>query len=315
MEKVRIGFDLGGTNMGAALVSATGKILFLSEGPTLSHEPGEKIIARMQDLVRNCLREAKDKNLEVTSIGMGCPGLLDSDTGVVKFSPNLPQWNNVEIGRIMSEEFKIPVAIDNDVRVATLGEFNFGAGKGYRNILCITVGTGVGGGIILNGQLQRGPCQSMGEIGHMTLKKDGPVCGCGNHGCLEALASSTAIIREARQVIENGKSPVMQKMLAEGESLGAYLVTKAAGQGDAEAARIMRETGEWLGIGLANVINLINPDIIIIGGGVSLAGEILFRPLQEEISRRALKIPGSHVKIVPAELGDYAGMIGASTLI
>lgn len=314
MQKVRIGFDLGGTNMGASLVSLEGKIIHTSECPTLSHEPAENIIGRIKNLIKDCFEYGKENNLEVISVGIGCPGLIDSNTGVVRFSPNIPSWNNVEIGKILSEEFHVPVSIDNDVRVAALGEYAFGAGRNYKNILCITVGTGVGGAIILDGKLMRGPSQSMGELGHMTLKSDGPKCGCGNNGCLEALASSTAIIREANEVLEKGLSPIMQKMVDEGQKVNAYLVTKAAEQGDKEASRIMRETGEWLGIGLSTVINLLNPEVIIIGGGVSLAGDVLFNPMKEEISKRALKIPREFVKIVPAELGDSAGMIGASTL-
>lgn len=314
MDKVRIGFDLGGTNMGASVVSLEGKILHSSECATLSNEPSENIIGRIKNLIRDCFDYSKSNNLEVLSVGIGCPGLIDSNTGVVRFSPNIPSWNNVEIGKILSDEFSVPVSIDNDVRVAALGEYAFGAGRNYKNIVCITVGTGVGGAIILDGKLMRGSTQSMGELGHITLKKDGPKCGCGNYGCLEALASSTAIIRKAKDVIEKGLSPIMKKMLDDGQNLNAYLVTKASEQGDKEASRIMRETGEWLGIGLSTIINIINPEVIIIGGGVSLAGDILFNPMKEEISKRALKIPSEFVKIVPAELGDSAGMIGASTL-
>jgi glucokinase len=160
----------------------------------------------------------------------------------------------------------------------------------------------------------RGPCESIGEIGHMTLKKDGPLCGCGNHGCFEALASATSIIRNARYSIEGGKSEMMRKLVDKGENISAYLVTKAAIQGDPEAVRIMKETAQWIGIGLSNVINLLNPELVIIGGGVSLAGDLLFKPVREEIAKRTLKIPGNFVRIVPALLGDSAGMIGASTL-
>ena len=280
----------------------------------MAQESSDNILNRIKKLINECFTFAKANELEIVSIGMGCPGLIDSTNGIVRFSPNLPSWNNVEIGKIMSEEFNIPVFIDNDVRVATLGEYNFGAGKGYKNILCITVGTGVGGGIILNGELQRGLTQSMGEIGHITLKKDGPLCGCGNYGCLEALASSTAIIRETKEVLKQGKSEIMSNMVEQGSQINAYLVTQAAKQGDPEAQRIMNETGEWVGIGLSTVINLLNPEIIIIGGGVSLAGDVLFNPIKETINKRALKIPGSFVKVVPAQLGDSAGMIGASTL-
>lgn len=315
MERVRIGFDLGGTNMGAALVSLNGEILFVSEGQTLPDRPSEDLTARMKKLIRNCINEASTRNLEVSSIGMGSPGVIDTDAGIVKTSPNIPQWKNIEIGKIIYNEFNIPFAIDNDVRVTALGEYYFGAGKGYKNILCIAVGTGIGGGLILNGKLIRGATQSAGEIGHMTLKKDGPLCGCGNYGCMEAMASSLAIIREASKVIEERKSSLMKELLDNGESMGAYLVSKAAEMGDPEALRIMTESGEWIGTGLSNVINLINPEIIIIGGGVSLAGNILFDPIRKEISKRALKIPGNYVKVVPALLGDNAGMIGASTLI
>lgn len=313
--KVRVGFDLGGTNMGAGLIDYEGNILFQDDCPTLAMESFENVVGRMKNLLRNCFNEAEKKGHEISSIGMGCPGLLDSDKGIVRFSPNLPQWKDVEIGKIISDEFKVPVAIDNDVRVAALGEYNFGAGKGFKNIICITVGTGIGGGLILDGKLLRGPTQSIGEIGHMTLKKDGPLCGCGNYGCLEALASSTAIIRSIKEVFEKNTSPLMKELHNSGIDLGAYLVSQAINRGDKEAARIMSETGEWIGIGLANVVNLLNPDIIIIGGGVALAGDILFEPIKKEISQRALKIPADFVKVVPALLGDSAGMIGASTLI
>mgnify|MGYP001583747618 FL=1 len=155
----------------------------------------------------------------------------------------------------------------------------------------------------------------MGEIGHMTLLKGGPQCGCGNYGCFEALASATAIARNAKESIETGKSDEMKKRFEAGEKINAYMVTQAAQNGDPEAKRIIRETTEWIGIGLSNAINLLNPELIIIGGGVALAGDILFEPIRQEIAKRALKIPGSFVKVVPAKLGDSAGMVGASTLI
>lgn len=314
MNQAKIGFDLGGTNMGASIVSLDGKILYSNECPTLASESSENVIGRIKNLITNCFEKAKTENLEILSIGIGCPGIIDTDNGIVKYSPNITNWSNVEISKILNQEFHVPVYVDNDVRVAALGEYFFGAGRGYKNILCITIGTGIGGGIILDGKIMRGSSQSMGEIGHITLKKDGPLCGCGNYGCLEALASSIAIIREAKVVIENNGSEIMKNLLANTGELNAKLVTDAYHQGDKEAIRIINEVAEWVGIGLSSVINLINPEVIIIGGGVSLAGDILFNPIKKEIEKRALKIPRELVKIVPAQLGNDAGMIGSSTL-
>lgn len=314
MNQAKIGFDLGGTNMGASIVALDGKILYSNECPTLANESAENVINRIKNLISNCFAKAKTENLEILSIGIGCPGIIDTDNGIVKYSPNLTNWSNVEISKILNQEFNVPVYVDNDVRVAALGEYFFGAGRGYKNILCITIGTGIGGGIILDGKIMRGSSQSMGEIGHITLKKDGPLCGCGNYGCLEALASSIAIIREAKAVIENNGSEIMKNLFNNTGELNAKLVTDAYHQGDKEAIRIVNEVAEWVGIGLSSVINLINPEVIIIGGGVALAGDILFNPIKKEIEKRALKIPRELVKIVPAQLGNDAGMIGSSTL-
>ncbi len=315
MQNVKIGFDLGGTNMGSAIVSLDGEVLFDNDCLTLANESAENVLGRMKGLIHECFEKAQKMNLNILSIGMGSPGVIDTEKGIIRNSPNIPAWNNIEIVKIMTEEFKVPSAIDNDVRVAATGEHRFGAGKGYKNILCIAIGTGIGGGIILDDKLMRGPTFSMGEIGHITLKKDGPLCGCGNYGCLEALGSTLAIIREVKKVIEAGESQIMKDLIDEGEEMGTYMVCKAVEKGDKRAKEIMQEAGEWIGIGLSGVVNLINPEIIIIGGGVSLAGNIIFDPIKAEILKRSLKIPAEFVKVVPAKLGDFAPMVGASALI
>lgn len=314
MQDVRIGFDLGGTNMGASLVSLEGKVLYQNDCPTLAHEKSENVISRIKNLIHDCFNKAKDMDLNVLSIGMGSPGVIDTINGVIRTCPNIPDWNNIEIVKILTDEFKVPSAIDNDVRVTAMGEYLFGAGKGYKNILCIAIGTGIGGGLILDGKLMRGPTFSMGEIGHITLQKDGSLCGCGNYGCMEALGSSLAIIREAKKSLEKGETPILKAMLDEGKELNVYQICKASEKGDSRCSEIMKEAGEWIGIGLSGVVNLINPEIIIIGGGVSLAGDIIFNPIRQEIKKRALKIPADFVKVVPALLGDSAGMVGASAL-
>jgi len=314
MEKVKIGFDLGGTNMGAALVSQEGKILYEKEEETLPNKPLEDIINRIKSLIKDCIDNAKTNNYEVEFIGMGCPGLIDTKNGIIKFSPNIPSFKDFKMSEVISNEFNLPVKIDNDVRVAAVGEFLFGAGKGYKNIICITIGTGIGGGIILDGKIQRGPTESIGEIGHMTLKEDGPLCGCGNYGCLEALSSSKAIIREIDIALNNNKSKILKSLFEIGEKKGSYMLVKAIEKGDRVSLDILNNVGKWLGIGLSNLINILNPEIIIIGGGVSLSGDYLLNPVKIEINKRALKIPASFVKLELAKLGEYAGIIGASQL-
>lgn len=314
MKKVKIGFDLGGTNMGSALVSKEGKILYENESETLANNTADDIAKRIKLLIKDSIDNANKNNYEVEFIGMGCPGLLDTQKGIIKFSPNIPSFKEFHISEIISNEFNLPVKIDNDVRVAAIGEFLFGAGKGYKNIICMTVGTGIGGGIILNGKIQRGPSESMGEVGHMTLKEDGPLCGCGNYGCLESLSSSTAMIKEIDNALKNNKSEILKNLVESGEKKGSYMLIKAIEKGDKVSLDIFNNAGKWLGIGLANLINILNPEIIIMGGGVSLSGEYLFKPVREEISKRALKIPASLVKIELAQLGEYAGIIGSSQL-
>jgi glucokinase len=314
MEKVKIGFDLGGTNMGSALVSKEGKILYENEAETLANKPADDIVNRIKLLIKDSIDNANKNNYEVEFVGMGCPGLLDTQKGIIKFSPNIPSFKNFHISEIISNEFNIPVKIDNDVRVAAIGEFLFGAGKGYKNIICITVGTGIGGAFILNGEIQRGPSESMGEVGHMTLKEDGPLCGCGNYGCLEALSSSTSMIKEIDNALKDNKSEILKNLVESGEKKGSYMLIKAIEKGDKISLDIFNNAGKWLGIGLSNLINIFNPELIIIGGGVSLSGEYLFKPVREEISKRALKIPSSLVKIELAQLGEYAGIIGSSQL-
>ncbi|GIW22270.1 MAG: hypothetical protein KatS3mg068_1277 [Candidatus Sericytochromatia bacterium] len=227
MQKVKIGFDLGGTNMGCALVSQEGNILYENETETLANESANNILNRIKFLINNSLDNAKKNNYQVEFIGIGCPGLLDTKKGIIKFSPNIPNFKDFYISKLIEDEFNIKVKIDNDVRVAAIGEFLFGAGKGYSNIICITIGTGIGGGIILNSKLQRGPTESIGEIGHMTLKEDGPLCGCGNYGCLESLASSTAIIREIDNAIKENKSEILKSLVEKGEKKGSHMLVKA----------------------------------------------------------------------------------------
>ena len=221
-------------------------------------------------------------------------------------------WRKI---KIIENEFKIPTKIDNDVHCAALGELNFGAGKGCENFICMTVGTGIGSGIVINGKLVRGAANAAGELGHIKLQmNEGPLCGCGDYGCLEAFASGPSIVKMAKEYLLGGKSTKYQE-LAGKEEITPHIVAQAALEGDPVAQQIFTKMGEYIGFGLSSVINLLNPERIIIGGGVANAGDILLEPIRETIKKRAMKVAGSSVEIVPAQLGNNAGMIGASLLI
>ena len=314
MKKYRIGVDVGGTNVKLALVDMNGKIVYSNTTPTRADLGYEHSIANIQNAIEELMKETNTNKDVIEAIGFGFPGQIDYKEGVVRLLPNMPGWVEIPVAKIMQDKFGIQTKLDNDVRVATLGELKYGAGKGCQNLVCITVGTGIGSGLVFNGKLIRGANNAAGEIGHIKLTMgDGPICGCGDYGCFEAYASGPAIVAEAKEYIKGGKSSKFKELAT--EELSPYIVAQAALQGDVVAKRIFSKMGEIIGLGLTSVINLLNPEKVIIGGGVADAGDILFNPIRETISKRAMPIQGSNVKIVPAELGNTAGVIGASLLI
>ena len=314
-KKYKIGVDLGGTNVKIAMVDTEGHIIYSNSVPTGAEMGYQYTISNMKQVIYASFKETKVKKEQVAGIGIGCPGQIDSENGLVRLLPNIPGWVNIPLAQIMLDEFGLPTKLDNDVRCATLGEYNFGAGKGCKNIVCITVGTGIGSGIVVNGQLVRGATMSAGEIGHMTLiDHNGEICGCGNTGCLEALASGPSIVKMAKEYLIGGKSSKFNE-LASNSVLSSQVVAEAAKLGDEVAKTIYRRTGYWIGIALSSVVNLLNPEIIIIGGGVAQAGDLLFDPIRETINKRSLKLAADAVRIVPAELGESAGVVGASLLV
>jgi len=314
MKKFRIGVDVGGTNIKIALVGINGEISYSNSIPTRAEMGYEYTISAMKQAIHDLMNTTNITKEDIEGIGFGFPGQIDYKKGIVRNAPNIPGWVEVPISETMEKEFGIPTRVDNDVRCAALGELNFGAGKGCENLICITVGTGIGSGLIVNGKLVRGASNAAGEIGHIKLELEGgPLCGCGDYGCLEAFASGPAIVAMAEEYIKGGKSTKYRE-IANGE-ITPYIVAEAAKQGDAVAKRIFTIMGEYIGTGLASVVNLLNPEKIIIGGGVADAGEILLNPIKETILKRAMQISGSTVQVVPAQLGNTAGVIGASLLI
>lgn len=313
----RIGIDVGGTNVKIALVDKSGKIIYSNSVPTYAKMGYEYTVNNIKQAIKDLMKETNTTAKDIDGIGFDFPGQVDYKTGVVKLAPNIPGWVNVPIAQMIEEEFHISTRIDNDVRCAALGEMKFGAGQGCENFVCITVGTGIGSGLVVNGQLVRGASNAAGEIGHIKLQmKDGLICGCGDTGCLEAYASGPSIVAMAQDYIKGGKSTKFREMAAaEGGEITPYMVAKAAEAGDPVAKRIFAIVGEYIGIGLTSVINLLNPEKVIIGGGVAEAGDLLLDPIRKTIKERAMVVAGSAVEIVPAQLGNSAGVIGASMLI
>ena len=314
MTKKRIGIDVGGTNVKVALVTDEGQIIYSDSVPTRAEMGYEYTVNNIKQAIYDLMKETNTQATDIEGIGFGFPGQVDYKTGVVKLLPNIPGWVNVPIAQIMEDEFHIPTRIDNDARCAALGELFAGAGKGCENIVCVTVGTGVGSGIIINGKVVRGASNAAGEIGHIKLQmKDGLICGCGDTGCMEAYVSAPSIVAMAEDYIKGGKSTKYREMA--NPEISAYIVAEAAKAGDKVAQRIFKIMGEYLGIGLSSVVNLLNPERIIIGGGVADAGDIFLNPVRETIKSRAMEISGNAVEIVPAQLGNRAGVIGASLLV
>ena len=315
MVKNRIGIDVGGTNVKIALVNEKGQIIYSNSVPTRAEMGYEYTVNNIKQAIYDLMKETKLEPKNIEGIGFGFPGQVDYKAGIVRNAPNIPGWVEVPIAKLIEDEFHIPTRVDNDVRCAALGELNYGAGKGCENLICITVGTGIGSGLIVNGKLVRGASNAAGEIGHIKLQMhDGPICGCGDTGCLEAFASGPSIVAMAEDYIRGGKSTKFREM-ASSTPITPYIVCEAAKAGDPVAKRIFTIMGEYIGIGMASAVNLLNPQKIIVGGGVADAGVILMIPLKETLKKRAMKVAGDAVEVVPAQLGNTAGVIGASLLI
>ncbi|NCW45419.1 MAG: ROK family protein [Gemmatimonadaceae bacterium] len=311
-----IGVDLGGTNVVVSAMSLDGSRLFgaLSE-PTLAVEGAEAVVTRMARMVNatieTTMKDAGVARSAFIGVGIGAPGTVDREKGLVLAAPNL-KWYDFPLIERMTALTGLPVRIDNDANCATYGEWWLGAARGGVNVIGVTIGTGVGGGIIIDRHVYHGSSDAAGEIGHITIDLNGRRCGCGNYGCLEAYASGSAIAERAREALHNDESSVLPTLVGGDLSrITAAVVYKAAGEGDALALEIVRDTARYLGAGLANLLNVFNPDVVVIAGGVTQAGEALFGPLRTEVRRRAFKSVSDRCQIVPGTLPGTAGVVGA----
>jgi glucokinase len=310
-----IGIDLGGTNLRAAIADTdTGQILYQRKCPTLATEGQEAVIQRMVQLIRELTQENGLSSNTIKGVGVGVPGTPDIDLGVIQLLPNLPgQWLNVPLQAIVEDQVQLPVALINDVRAMTLGEWMFGAGRGAETMVCLAIGTGIGGGMVVNGQFHLGIGGTAGEFGHHVVEVDGLPCGCGGKGCLELYASGPAIAAMGvKEVMHRHTTRIGELVNYDLNRIDAEIIFQAARDGDQIANEILHKVGRYLGIAVGNILGTISPQRVIFGGGVSRAGDLLLRPIMQTLNERANVIPVGKVQLVLAELGMNGGLIGAA---
>jgi glucokinase len=306
-----IGVDLGGTKVLAGAVDSEQQVHHRAQRAVHGLEQSP-LLDTIVDAVEE-VRSAAPNTAE--AVGFGIPSLIDQEHGTAVMSVNLP-IADMSFRDVMSERLALPVFIDNDGNVAALAEHRYGAARGSRDSLMLTVGTGVGGGIVIDDELFRGATGSGAELGHMVIDEDGPPCqgNCPNHGCLEAVASGTALVREARALAPERPGSAIEQVIASGRELTGPLITELAHDGDGAAREVITLIGTRLGVGIANYVNIFNPEVVVIGGGVIAAGDLLLQPARDEVAVRALRPNKDIAKIVPAHFGNEAGMLGAAAL-
>lgn len=315
-QRVIVGVDLGGTTLGIGAMTADGSEQFAMHTiPTRADLGADGVVDRIAKLIEQVISETCASTgrtrADFSGIGIGSPGPLDRERGIVIFTPNLG-WRDFPLRDRVQDAVKLPATLDNDANCATLGEWWKGAARGANLVVGLTIGTGIGGGLVLDGRLYHGASDVAGEVGHTTIDMAGRRCKCGNYGCLEAYASGPAIAERAREALAGGEPSSMPEMVgADLSRLTAAIVYEAAHHGDELAIEVVRETARFLGVGVANLLNIFNPEVVVLAGGVAQAGDALFEPLRAEVRRRAFKPAVDACRIVPGELKDTAGVVGA----
>lgn len=316
-QRYIVGVDLGGTKIMVGVLSEDGKQHLGMRSIATHAEQGsdvviDRIIGAIEGVILDTIAETDASRKDFVGIGMGAPGPLDRERGIVVVAPNLG-WRDLPLRDLVSGRLDLPVTLDNDANCATVGEWWQGAARGGRTVVGFTIGTGIGGGIIIDGSLFHGASDVAGEVGHTTIELNGRYCKCGNYGCLEAYASGPAIATRAREILvrEESASTLPSMVGGQLDLITAQTVYDAAKLGDAVAEEIVRDTARYLGAGIASLLNILNPDTVVVAGGVTAAGETLFGPLRAEVRRRAFRPAVEAARIVPAELPGTAGVVGA----
>ena len=316
-EQYIVGVDLGGTNIVAGAMSLDGARSHAMRSIPTNSSVGdegvaERIVGLVQSVILDTIESGNASRRDFLGIGIGAPGPLDREKGVVLVAPNLG-WKDFPLRDRIQDKLNLPATLDNDANCATFGEWWQGAARGGKNVVGLTIGTGIGGGLILDGALYHGSSDMAGEVGHTTIDLNGRHCKCGNYGCLEAYASAPAIATRAREVLvrEESESTIPAMVNGKFDDITAQIVYDAAKQGDPVASEIVRDTARYLGAGVANLLNIFNPDTVVIAGGVTAAGDALFVPLRAEVRRRAFSPAVRAMRLVAGELPGTAGVVGA----
>lgn len=314
MKKYAIGVDLGGSNLRVGVVSKDGEVIERFKGPSNVSEGVDAVIDRLVEQLKERVRYA-GKGL--CGVGVAVPGIVEHASGVVADAPNLPGWKNIPLLQKLQDVLNVPVEIENDSNAFALGESWTGAGGNFRSFIGLTLGTGIGGGIVVDGRLVRGADGMAGEVGHMTVNVEGPRCNCGNNGCLETYSSARGLTDRMREAIEaGGKSLLYKETGGNLYKINAEMVYNAAREGgDPLAREVMRNMGTYLGVGIANLVHLLNPEAVIIGGGVAAAWDIFADTVQKEVEKRCFEKPGKRVRICRGILGDDAAIVGMAKVV
>lgn len=312
-ESILIGIDLGGTTLKGALVSATGEILHEIRVETEQQSP-DRLFKQVVEAIHN-LRRNEAARGQVAGVGIGVPGLVNRKTNRIEVMPNLPELTQLDITAELSREIGLPVILDNDANAAAYGELQTGAARGRKDVFFVSLGTGIGAGLVINGHIYRGAAGFAGEFGHMTIDPEGIECACGNIGCLETIASGPNIVRRTRERLYRDRTSSLSRLaVPRDREFTAEDIAHAAREGDEMAQVMMERTGMFLGIAIAAVINLLNVEMVVLGGGVMEAGDLILKPTIKETRRRAFPPSFGSCEIVIARLGPSAGMIGSALL-
>ena len=315
-KELILGLDLGGTKIATALATAQGEILARGYSPTPAQDGPDVAVDSIFTTIEKTISARKLKASQLLGIGIAAAGLVDGDKGEVISSPNLPRWREVPLRGIIEQRFEVPTYLGNDATLAALGEWHFGLRRGIANLIYVTVGTGIGGGIIADGKLYTGAYGVAGEVGHMTVDVNGPRCNCGNIGCWEALASGTALAKEAvSRITQGANTSIMGLVDGDMSKVDAKVIFSAVKQGDELAKELISRLGYYLGVGLVNLVNIFNPELVLIGGGVAKMGDLLLQPAIDIVNERAYSMAAHTVEIKPALLGDDSSLLGAVAFV
>jgi glucokinase len=316
-RRVYAGIDIGGTNIKFGLVDENGKVLHKEQRPTMAEKGAVPLMHLVTNISERLLLQAAEEDLHPKGLGVGTPGAVDVRTGkVIGLCPNIAGWQGMEVGQNLRDRLNTPVVVDNDVNAMAMAEYKFGSAMGHKSVVCVTVGTGVGGAVIIDGKLWRGANYTAGELGHMTIKYDSPVTNTSMPGSIESFCSSSALLNRVRNAMKKQITTAFQEVLEGGiENLSVKKVFAALKKGDEVAHEAVQETARCLGIGLAGIVNLINPEIVVIGGGIVDGGGGFIEAVSAEIKRTALGSAVEKLHVVKATLGNDAGFIGAGLLV